>query len=130
MESPVVPKIQWDFGGKTALSCLWKAKMGFVPANLFFVLSGLLVAVHFDVALSRFTGLMHCMQMMPMRYVRMMRRHFMFASTMMLGRLAMMLRRVFMVFSGFRVMFFKFFWHSIQFPKFSALSTRKAFSDA
>ena len=108
-----------------------EGKDGFRPRqSVFFVLSGLLVAVHFDVALSRFTGVMHCVQMMPMRYVRMMRRHFMFASTMMLGRLAMMLRRVFMVFSGFRVMFFKFFWHSIQFPKFSALSTRKAFSDA
>jgi hypothetical protein len=70
------------------------------------VLSGLLVAVHFDVALSRFTGVMHCMQMMPMRDVRMMRRHFVFASTVMLGRLAMMLCRIFMVFSGFRVMFF------------------------
>jgi hypothetical protein len=53
-----------------------------------------------------------------------------FASTMMLGGLAMMLRRVFMMFSGFRVMFFKLLWHSIQSPKFSALSTRKAFSNA
>jgi hypothetical protein len=77
----------------------------------FFVLSGLLVAVQFDVALGRFTRVMRRMQMMPMGSMRMMRRHFVFASTMMLGRFAMVLCGVFMVFSGFRVMFFKFLWH-------------------
>ena len=73
--------------------------------------SGLLLAVQFDVALGRFTGVMRRMQMMPMGSMRMIRRHFVFASSMMLGRFAMVLCRVFMVFSGFRVMFFKFLWH-------------------
>ena len=81
------------------------------PAIWVFVLSGLLVAVQFDVALGRFTRVMRRMQMMPMGSMRMMRRHFVFASTMMLGRFAMVLRGVFMMLSGFRVMFFKFFWH-------------------
>ena len=81
------------------------------PAIWVFVLSGLLLAVQFDVALGRFTGVMHRMQMMPMGGMRMMRRNFVFASSMMLGRFAMVLRGVFMVFSGFRVMFFKFLWH-------------------
>jgi hypothetical protein len=67
--------------------------------------------VQFDVALGRFTRVMHRMQMMPMGGMRMMRCHFVFASSMMLGRFAMVLRGVFMVFSGFRVMFFKFLWH-------------------
>ena len=75
------------------------------------MLSGLFVAVQFDVALGRFTRVMRRMQMMPMGSMRMMRRHFVFASSMMLGRFAMVLRGVFMVFSGFRVMFFKFLWH-------------------
>jgi hypothetical protein len=75
------------------------------------VLSGLLVAVQFDVALGRFTRVMRRMQMMPMRSMSMMRRQFVFASTMMLGRFAMVLRGMFMVFSGFRVMFFKFLRH-------------------
>ena len=76
-----------------------------------FVLSRLLVAVQFDVALGRFTRVMCRMQMMPMRSMRMMRRQFVFASTVMLSRLAMVLRGVFMVFSGFGVMFFQFLWH-------------------
>jgi hypothetical protein len=67
--------------------------------------------VQFDVALGRFTGVMRRMQMMPMGGMGMMRRHFVFASSMMLSRFAMVLRRVFMVFSGFRVMFFEFLWH-------------------
>jgi hypothetical protein len=67
--------------------------------------------VQFDVALGRFTRVMRRMQMMPMRSMRMMRRYFVFAGPMMLGRFAIVLCRVFMVFSGFRVMFFKFFWH-------------------
>ena len=75
------------------------------------MLSSLLLAVQFDVALGRFTGVMRRMQMMPMGNMRMMRRQFVFASTVMLRCFAMMLRRVFMVFSGFRVMFFKFLWH-------------------
>src|SRR6516165_8653827 len=88
--------------------------------------SALLLAVQFNVTLGCLTCVMRRMQMMPVGSMRMMRRQFVFASTMMLGGLAMMFRRVFMVFSGFRVMFFKFLWHSIQSPKFSALSTRKA----
>ena len=67
--------------------------------------------MQFDVALGRFTRVMRRMQMMPMRSMRMMSRQFVFASTMMLGRFAMVLCRVFMVFSGFRVVFFKFLWH-------------------
>jgi hypothetical protein len=66
-------------------------------------------------ALGRFTRMMRRMQMMPMGSVRMMRRHFVFSSTMMLRRFAMVPRGVFMMFSGFRVMFFKFFWHRISF---------------
>ena len=73
--------------------------------------SGLLLAVQFNVALGRFTCVMHRMQMMPMGSMCMMCRHFVFASSMMLRRFAMVLRGVFMVFSGFRVMFFKFLWH-------------------
>ena len=79
---------------------------------------GLLMAVHFGVALGRFTRVMRRMQMMPMGRVRMMRRHFVFASSMMLRRFAMVLRRVFMVFSGLRVMLFKFLWHRISFFRF------------
>jgi hypothetical protein len=75
----------------------------------------LLVAVQFDVALGCFTRVMRRMQMMPMGSMRMMRRHFVFASSMMLRRFAMVLRGVFMVFSSFRMMFFKFFWHRISF---------------
>jgi hypothetical protein len=75
------------------------------------VLSALLVAVQFDVALGRFTVVMHRMQMMSVRNMRMMRRHFVFASTMMLGRFAMVLCGVFVVFGSFRVMFFQFLWH-------------------
>ena len=67
--------------------------------------------MQFDVALGRFTRVMRRMQMMPMGSMRMMRRRLVFASTMMLGRFAMVLRSVFMVFSGFRVVFFKFLWH-------------------
>ena len=67
--------------------------------------------MEFNVALGRFTGVMRRMQMMPMGSMGMMRRHFVFASSMMLGRFAMVLRGVFMVFSGFSVMFFKFLWH-------------------
>jgi hypothetical protein len=81
------------------------------PTILAFVLSGLLLSVQFDVTFGRFTGVMRRMQMMPMGSMRMMRRHFVFASSMMLGGFAMVLRSVFMVFSGFRVMFFKFLWH-------------------
>ena len=77
----------------------------------FFVLSRLLVAVQFDVALGRFTRVMCRMQMMPVRSMRMMRRRFVFASSVMLGRFAKVLCCVFVVFSGFRVMFFKFLWH-------------------
>ena len=75
------------------------------------VLSVLLVVVQFDVPFGRFTRVVRRMQVMPMRSMRMMRRQFVFASTVMLGRLAMVLRGVFMVFSGFRVMFFEFLWH-------------------
>jgi hypothetical protein len=74
--------------------------------------SVLLVAVHFDVALGRFTRVMRRMQMVAMCSMRVMCRQFVFAGTVMLGRLAMVLRRVFMVFGGLRVMFFKFLWHS------------------
>ena len=83
----------------------------FVPGNLAFVLSGLLLAVQFDVPLGRFTRVMRRMQMMPMGGMRMMGRRLVFAGTMMLGRFAMVLRGLFMVFSGFRVMFFEFLWH-------------------
>jgi hypothetical protein len=69
------------------------------------------VAVQFHVALGRFTRMMRRMQMMPMGSMRMMRRHLVFASTMMLGRFVMVLRGLFVVFSGFRVMFFEFLWH-------------------
>ena len=69
------------------------------------------MAVHLDVTLGRFTRVMRRMQMMPMGSMRMMRRRLVFASTMMLGRFAMVLRSVFMVFSGFCMMFFKFLWH-------------------
>jgi hypothetical protein len=71
------------------------------------------VAVHFDVTLGRFTRVMRRMQMMPMGSMRMMRRRFVFARTMMLGRFAMVLRGLFVVFSGFRVMFLEFLWHCI-----------------
>jgi hypothetical protein len=53
--------------------------------------------------------------MMPVGSMRMMRRQFVFASTMMFGCLTMMLRGMFMVFSGLRVMFFKFLRHCISF---------------
>jgi hypothetical protein len=79
---------------------------------------GLLVAVHFDVALCRLTRVMRRMQMMPMGSMRMMRRQFVFASTVMLRRFAMMLRGMFMVFSGFRVMFFQLVRHRISFLLF------------
>ena len=62
------------------------------------------MAVHLDVTLGRFTRVMHRMQMMPVGSMRMMRRRLVFASTMMLGRFAMVLRGMFMVFSSFRVM--------------------------
>ena len=62
------------------------------------------MAVHLDVTLGRFTRVMHSMQMMPVGSMRMMRRRLVFASTMMLGRFAMVLRGMFMVFSSFRVM--------------------------
>jgi hypothetical protein len=75
------------------------------------VLSALLVAVQFNVTLGCLTCVMRRMQMMPVGSMRMMRRNFVFASTMMLGRLAMVLCGVFVVFSSFRVMFFKFLWH-------------------
>ena len=55
-------------------------------------------------ALGRFTGVMRRMQMMPMGSMGMMRRHFVFASSMMLGRFAMVLCGMFVVFSSFRVM--------------------------
>jgi len=73
------------------------------------------MAVHFGVALGRFTRVMRRMQMMPVGRVRMMRCHFVFASSMMLRRFAMVLRGVFMMFSGLRVMFFKLLWHRIPF---------------
>jgi hypothetical protein len=76
---------------------------------------GLFVAVQFDVALGRFTRMMRRMQMVPMSSMGMMRRRLVFASTMMLGRFAMVLRGMFVVFSGFRVMFFEFLWHWISF---------------
>jgi hypothetical protein len=76
---------------------------------------GLLVAVQFGVALGRFTCVMRRMEMMPMGSMRMMRRQFVFASSMMFRRLAMVLRGVFMVFSRFRVMFFQLLWHRISF---------------
>jgi hypothetical protein len=72
---------------------------------------GLLVAVQLDVTLGRFARVMRRVQMMPMGSMRMMRRRLVFASTMMLGRFAMVLRGMFVVFSGFRVMFFEFLWH-------------------
>jgi hypothetical protein len=68
-------------------------------------LLGLLVAVNFDVTLGRFTRVMRRMQMMPMGSMRVMCRRLVFAGTMMLGRLAMVLRCMFVVFSSFRVMF-------------------------
>ena len=71
--------------------------------------------MQFDVTLGCFTRVMRRMQMMPMGSMRVMRRHFVFASSMMFRRFAMVLRGVFMVFSGLRVMFFKFLWHRISF---------------
>ena len=62
------------------------------------------MAVHLDVTLGRFTRVMRRMQMMPMGSMRMMRRRLVFASTMMLGRFAMVLCGLFVVFSSFRVM--------------------------
>jgi hypothetical protein len=73
------------------------------------------VAVHFDVAFGCLTRVMRRMQMMPMGSVRMMCGQFVFASTVMLRRFAMMLRGMFMMFSGFRVMFFKLLRHRISF---------------
>jgi hypothetical protein len=51
------------------------------------------------------------MQMMPMGSMGVMCRRLVFAGTMMLGRFAMVLGGMFVVFSGFRVMFFEFLWH-------------------
>jgi hypothetical protein len=73
------------------------------------------LAVNFDVALGCLTRVMRRVQMMPMGSVHMMRRQFVFASTMMFRRFAMVLRGVFMMFSGFRVMLFKLLWHRISF---------------
>jgi len=86
---------------------------------------GLLVAVHFDVALGRLTRVMRRMQMMPMGSMRMMRSQFVFASTVMLRRFAMMLRGMFMMFSGFRVMFFQLLRHRIFFLLFDQLKRRR-----
>lgn len=83
--------------------------------------------MQFDVALSRFTRVMHRMQLVPMRSMRMMSSQFVFASTMVPGRFAMMLRGVFMMFSGFRVMFFKFLWHRISFLSFEFQARLRAF---
>jgi hypothetical protein len=58
---------------------------------------------------------MRRVQMMTVRGMRMVSRRLVFAGAMMFGCFAMMLRRVFMVFSSLRVMFFKFLWHWISF---------------
>ena len=51
---------------------------------------------------------MHRVQMMTVRGMRMVSRRLVLAGAMMFGCFAMMLRRVFMVFSSLRVMFLKF----------------------
>jgi hypothetical protein len=69
------------------------------------------MAVQFDVALGCFTRVMRRMQMMPMGSMRMMRRRLVFAGIMMLGRFAVVLGSLFVMFSSLRVMFFEFLWH-------------------
>jgi hypothetical protein len=64
-----------------------------------------------DVTLCCFTSVVRRVQMMAVRGVRMVSRRLVFAGAMMFGCFAMVLRGVFMVFSGFGVMFFKFLWH-------------------
>jgi hypothetical protein len=73
------------------------------------------VPVQLDVTLCCFTSVMRRVQMMTVRGMRMVSRRLVFAGAMMFGCFAMMLRRVFMVFSSLRVMFFKFLWHWISF---------------
>jgi hypothetical protein len=68
--------------------------------------------VQLDVTLCCFTGVMHRVQMMTVRGMRMVSPRLVFAGAMMFGCFAMMLRRVFMVFSSLRVMFLQFL-HSI-----------------
>jgi hypothetical protein len=64
--------------------------------------------VQLDVTLCRFTSVMRRVQMMTVRGMRMVSRRLVFAGAMMFGCFAMMLRRVFMVFSSLRVMFLQF----------------------
>jgi hypothetical protein len=68
-------------------------------------LSFLLVPVQLDVTLCCFTGMMRRVQMVPLRGMRMVSRRLVFAGAMMFSCFAVMLSRVFMVFSSLRVMF-------------------------
>jgi hypothetical protein len=61
--------------------------------------------VQLDMTLCCFTCVMRRVQMVTVRGVGMMSRRLVFAGAMMFGCFAMMLRRVFMVFSSLRVMF-------------------------
>jgi hypothetical protein len=67
--------------------------------------------VQLDVTLCCFTSVMRRLQMMTVRGVRMVGGRLVFAGAMMFGCFAMMLGRVFMVFSSLRVMFLQFLWH-------------------
>jgi hypothetical protein len=67
--------------------------------------AGLLVPVQLDVTLCCFTSVMRGVQMMTVRGMRMVSRRLVFAGSMMFSCFAMMVRRVFMVFSSLRVMF-------------------------
>jgi hypothetical protein len=67
--------------------------------------AGLLVRVQLDVTLCCFTSVMRRVQMMTVRGMRMVSRRLVFAGAMMFSCFAMMLRRVFVVFSSLRVMF-------------------------
>jgi hypothetical protein len=64
--------------------------------------------VQLDVTLCCFSSVMRRVQMMTVRGMRMVSRRLVFAGAMMFGCFAMMLRRVFMVFSSLRVMFLQF----------------------
>jgi hypothetical protein len=61
--------------------------------------------VQLDVTLCRFSCVMPRVHMVTVRDVGVMSRRLVFAGAMMFGCFAMMLRRVFMVFSSLRVIF-------------------------
>jgi hypothetical protein len=72
------------------------------------------VPVQLDVTLCCFTSVMHRVQMMTMRGMRMVSRRLVFAGAMMFGCFAMMFRGVFMMFSSLRVVFLQFLhWISL-----------------